>query len=206
VAAPLRHALLGMARRLAPAERTSARADKKAHDAEKLARREEAVQRQLRAAVEKYAEALELFDEWKATTVDARGKPPDVEGLKKALDAALRGKTLPEKLVMLRCWIEMRTRGVGWTQFSSSFSYDADQREENVKAWRKLLLDDIFPHEVQARRRKQLPKAAAPPQLRVRLAKTLGTADPDVLALESASVLNVNKQLARACGGGSAEA
>ena len=177
MAAPLRHALLAMARRLAPAERTSARADKKSHDAEKLARREEAVQRQLRAAVEKYAEALELFDEWKASTVDAQGKPLDAEGLKRTLDAALCGQSLPEKLALLRRWIEMRTHGAGWTQFATSFSYDADQREAIVKVWRKLLIDDIFPHEVQARRRNQLPKAAAPPQLRVHLAKTLGTAD-----------------------------
>ena len=60
--APLRNALLTAARQLAPEERARVRADKEAHDAEKLARREEAVQRQLRAAVERYAEALELFD------------------------------------------------------------------------------------------------------------------------------------------------
>ena len=198
VSAAMRHTLLDVARRLAPAERTSARADKVAHDAEKLARREEAVQRQLRAVIEKYAEALELYDEWKATTVDATGKPLPTDGLKKALDAALRGQSLPEKLTLLRRWVEMRTRGLGWTQFASSFSYDADQREETVKAWRKLLLDEIFPHEVQARRLKQLPKAASPPQLRVRLAKTLGTADPDVLALEAASVFNVDHLLERA--------
>jgi hypothetical protein len=61
-----------------------------------------------------------------------------------------------------------------------------------------VLLDDILPQELQARRKKQLPKAAAPPQLRVRLAKTLGTADPDVLALEDASVFSVDRLLERA--------
>ena len=48
------------------------------------------------------------------------------------------------------------------------------------------------------RRQKQLPKMAAPPQLKVQLAKTLGTADPDVLALEAASVFCVDRLLERA--------
>ena len=49
-----------------------------------------------------------------------------------------------------------------------------------------------------ARRNHQLPTAAVPPQLRVRLAKTLGEADPGVLALESASIFNVGNLLVRA--------
>ena len=109
-----RHSLLSTARRLAPGERSAARADKEAHNAEKLARREEAVQRQLRAAIEKYAEALELFDEWRASVV-VDGKPLDTAALKKALEAALRGKSTTEKLAVLRRWIEMRTKGLGMT-------------------------------------------------------------------------------------------
>ena len=77
-------------------------------------------------------------------------------------------------------------------------SLDPEQKEATIAAWRKLLLDEILPHELQARRKKQLPKAAAPPQLRVRLAKTLGTANPDVLALEDASVFSVDRLLERA--------
>ena len=48
------------------------------------------------------------------------------------------------------------------------------------------------------RRQKKLPKEAVPPQLKTRLAKTLGTADPDVLALEEASEFNVSRLLERA--------
>eukprot|EP00966_Prymnesium_polylepis_P244308 5650139-Prymnesium_polylepis.1 len=69
-----RHALIRTGRRLAPEERKGARADKAAHDAEKLARRE------------------------KAVSVVVDGKPLDAAGLKKALDAALRGKSATEKL------------------------------------------------------------------------------------------------------------
>jgi hypothetical protein len=85
----------------------------------------------------------------------------------------------------------MRTKGVGWTQFAVSFSFESDEKEGKIKAWRTLLRDEIYPHEMVMRRTKKLPKAAAPPQLKTRLAKTLGTADPDVLALEEASSFNV---------------
>eukprot|EP00966_Prymnesium_polylepis_P108405 2509471-Prymnesium_polylepis.1 len=103
-----------------------------------------------------------------------------------------------DKLKELRRQMEMRTKALGWTQFALPLSYDTDEKEETVVAWRKQLLDAIFPHEIAARRNKQLPKAAAPPQLRTRLAKTLGTADPDVLALEAASLFNVDRLLERA--------
>ena len=197
LAVAARHALIRLGRRLAPEMRSSGRGDKAAHDAEKMARREETVQRQLLAAVERYAEALELFDAWRASVV-VEGKPLDGAGLKKALDAALRGKSATDKLAELRRWIEMRTKGLGWTQFRPQWGFDPDEKEATVTAWRKLLLDEIFPHELQARWEKQLPKAAAPPQLRVRLAKTLGTADPDVLALEDASLFCVDRLLERA--------
>ena len=193
-----RHALIRVGRRLAPEERSGARADKKAHDAEKLARREEAVQRQLLAAIERYAEALELFDAWRARSVGDSGKPLNAEELKRALDAELRGKSDTEKLTVLRQWIEMRSKGLGWTEYAPQWGFDPDQKAATAAAWRELLLNDIFPHELQLRRRKQLPKAAAPPQLRVRLAKTLGTADPDVLALEDASLFCVDRLLERA--------
>jgi hypothetical protein len=185
---PMRHALLATGRRLAPEERSSARADKAAHDAEKLARREEAVQRQLRAAVEKYAEGLELFDAWRANTV--------VD--KTSLAEALRGRSVNDQLAELRRQVEMRTVALGWTQFAPQWGFDKDEKEATVAEWKRLLLDEIFPHEMAARRQKQLPKAAVPPQLRTRLAKTLGMADPDVLALEAASVFNVDRLLERA--------
>jgi len=195
---PMRYALLAMGRRLAPGERISARKDKAAHDAEKLARREEAVQRKLRAAAVKYSEALELFDEWKSTTADKDGKPLSAEELKKRLDAELRGQSLTEKLAKLRRWIEMRTRALGWTQLEPKWGFEADAKEATVKAWRLELVDTIFPQELQARRKKQLPKAAVPPQLRTNLTKLLGEADPGVLAIEAASEFCVDRLLERA--------
>ena len=205
LASSMRHSLLRVGARLAPEMRRSAAADKAAHDDEKLARREEAVERQLSAAVERYAEALELFDAWRASSV-VDGKPLDAAALLAALDKQLRSKSATEKLAILRKEIEMRTKGVGWTQFAVSFSFESDEKEGKIKAWRTLLRDEIYPHEMVMRRTKKLPKAAAPPQLKTRLAKTLGTADPDVLALEEASSFNVinllkRAEVARLCGG-----
>ena len=153
--ASARHALLMMARRLAPKERSSTRADKVAHDREKLARREEAVQRKLRAAVDKYAEALELFDAWKPATV-VEGKFVELTAAK--LDAALRGKSATDKLAELgRQQIEWRTVGLGWT----SLSHDPDEKQATIALWRRHLLDNIYPHEVAMRRRRQLPSSTA---------------------------------------------
>ena len=64
--AELRESLGLVARRDLPEALKQDRADRRAHDAEKLKRREEAVQRQLQSAADKFAESLELFDQWQA--------------------------------------------------------------------------------------------------------------------------------------------
>ena len=97
------------ARHAAAPARATARAEKKAHDNEKLARREESLQRQLNLAVDRYAEALELYDQWVVQGVRDKAQ----------LAAALKGKSIIEKLTELRRQIEMRTAGCGWTQFKA---------------------------------------------------------------------------------------
>ena len=168
--------------------RAEGRQDKRAHDDEKLARREEAVQRQIVTAVDKYAAALELFDQWKAQGVkDA-----------KELDAALRGKSDPDKLAELRRQIEMRTVGCGWTQFSTKWTFFSDEKEHTLAKLRKMLLEDVLPHEMALRTKKKLPTKAAPPQLKAHTLKELGTADADVLRIEATSVFDVSKLLQKA--------
>ena len=186
---PMRHALMQMARWDADGARKAGRADKKAHDEEKLARREEALQRQLNLAVDRYAEALELYDQWLTQGVRDKGQ----------LDAALRGcKSATEKLAELRRQIEMRTLGCGWTHFKVKWGFDPDEKEQTVKAWRQLLLDEIIPFEMGLRRKKKLPAAAAPPQVCSRISKVLGTVDADALRLEAQGLFNVEGVLARA--------
>ena len=92
----------------------------------------------------------------------------------------------------------MRTVGCGWTQFKVKWSYDPDAKEATIKAWRQLLLDEIYPHEMALCRQKKLPAAAAPPQVGPRLTKTLGTADADALRLEAQSLFNIERLYARA--------
>ena len=184
----LRDSLVEMARREAPAARQAAAKDKLSHNHEKLARREEALTRQLNAAVDKYAEALELYDQWKSQGVRDKAQ----------LTKALRGLSINDQLAELRRQIEMRSRGCGWTHFAVKLSYNSDEKEATIKLWKAQLLDEIIPYEMQLRRLKQLPAAAAPPQLKPRLTKTLGTADADALRLEAASLFNVDRLLERA--------
>ena len=184
----LRASLVALSLREAPAARKAGRADKRSHDEEKLARREEALARQLIAAVDKYAAALELYDQWVSQGVRDKAQ----------LTKALRGESTDGKLKELRRQIEMRTVGCGWTQFKVRWSYDPDQKEATITAWTRLLLVDILPYEMTLRRQKKLPAAAAPPQVAPRLEKTLGTADADALRIEAAAMFSVDRLLERA--------
>ena len=184
----LRHSLVEMARREVANATKVGRQEKQAHDEEKLARREEALTRQLNAAVEKYAAALELYDQWKTQGVKDRTQ----------LDAALKDLSINDQLAELRRQIEMRTVGLGWHEFATKWSFDADARNQTRDELQRILLDDILPHERALRRTKKLPAEAAPPQLRTRALKELGTADADALRLEATSLFNVPNLLAKA--------
>ena len=61
----------------------------------------------------------------------------------------------------------MRTLGLGWTQFAPGWGYEPAEKDATITKWRKLLIDDIFPHEIAMRRQKKLPKAAVPRMQRV---------------------------------------
>ena len=84
----LRRALIAMVRRELPLALKQGRQDKEAHDCEKLKRREEAVQRQLDRVVDKYAEALELYDQWCSQGVKSAA----------ALEKRLEGMSIPQQL------------------------------------------------------------------------------------------------------------
>ena len=159
----------------------TARAEMAAHNEEKLSRREEALTRQLNAAVDRYAEALELFDAWKT------------QGAKdcKGLDAALEGMTELQQIGELRRQIEMRTLGCGWTQFETKWGFFADERQHTLQLLKSMLVSDIVPHEMALARKKRLPTEAAPPQLTKRAMKVLGTLDADAARIEAQSTFNV---------------
>ena len=89
----------------------------------------------------------------------------------------------------------MRTVGLGWHEFATKWSFDANARDQTRDELQRILLDDILPHERALRRTKKLPAEAAPPQLRTRALKELGTADADALRLEATSLFNVSNLL-----------
>ena len=98
----------------------------------------------------------------------------------------------------LRVQIEMRTVGCGWHEFTTKWSFDPDARSATIEEWKRMLLEDILPHEMALRRKKKLPKQAAPPQLKARSVKELGTADADAVRLEASSLFNIDNLLVKA--------
>ena len=108
----------------------------------------------------------------------------DKPGLERALrDADGKELSPTQQMAELRRQVEMRTVGCGWRQFETKWSFFSDEKHHTIEKLRSMLLDDILPHERALRRLKQLPAEAAPPQLNSHVIKTLGTADPDALAL-----------------------
>ena len=180
LAPSLRNSLITFGRRHVQAALTEGRAHARAHDEEKLQRREEAVQRQLDRVVDKYAEALELFDQWQTQGVKSCTE----------LDNLLEGKSVNDKLAEVRRQIDMRTIGCGWHQFTTKWSFFADEKGHTLELLRRMLFDDILPHEKAQRRLKKLPKEAPPPQLTMRLIKSLGTEDADALRIEGKGLFN----------------
>ena len=86
----------------------------------------------------------------------------------------------------------MRTLGCGWRQFDTKWGFFKDERAHTLELLKRMLLDDILPHEMALRRQKKLPKSAAPPQLSVRLLRSLGTDDVDALRIEAVSLFNID--------------
>ena len=130
------------------------------------------MQRLLDATVERYAAALELYNAWRAQG----GRDA------KVLDVVLAdNKSDNDQLAELRRQIEMRTVGLGWTEFATKWGFLTDEKRQKEADLRRVLIDDILPHEHAQRRLKKLPAAAVPPQLKPRALKVLGTEDNDAL-------------------------
>ena len=184
----LRGSLVEMARRELTSAVKKGQEEKQQHDEEKLSKREQAVQRQLNSAVDKYAEALELFDAWKSQKVMSATE----------LNAALDGLSITKKLAEVRRQIEMRTIGLGWRHFEAKWTFYTDERQHTLEMLRRMLLDDIIPYETTQKRLKQLPKEATLPQLSVRQLKQLGTKVADALRIEAKSLFNIATLLPKA--------
>ena len=103
-----------------------------------------------------------------------------------------------QQLAELRRQIEMRTLGCGWTQFETKWGFFSDERKHTIESLKRMLLDDILPYEIALRRKKKLPTEAAPPQLKTREMKVLGTKEADAARLEARSLFDVSRLLEKA--------
>ena len=184
----LRHSLVEMARlQLQPAI-AKGRLERQQHDQEKLAKREQAVQTQLSSVVEKYAEALEFFEQWQTQRWKTHA----------AVDDGLKGKSVSAQIKELRLQIEMRTVGCGWRTFETKWGYNSDEKEQTLAQLKSMLVDDLMPFEMTLERKRKLPTEAAPPQLTKRALKVLGTVDADAARIEAESTFNVALLLPKA--------
>lgn len=179
----LRASMVRVARRELPAAIKAGRADKESHDTEELKRREESINRQLNVLVEKCAEAKEKFDEWVAAAKEMTAN--GIKQWKEKLEARLKTLSIPQQIQELRRQIEMRTLGLGWTQFSTKWGFFSDEKQHTWERLHSMLVDDIIPHELALKRKGQLPKEAVMPQLTPRLVKTLGTVRSSLVGCSS---------------------
>ena len=147
------------------------------------------MQRLLDATVERYAAALELYNAWRAQG----GRDA------KVLDVVLAdNKSDNDQLAELRRQIEMRTVGLGWTEFATKWGFLTDEKRQKEADLQRVLIDDILLHEHAQRHLKKLPAAAVPPQLKPRALKVLGTEDNDALRLEAQDLFNISSLLPKA--------
>jgi len=176
----LRVSLVAAVRKHAETARVEGRTALAAHDEAKLARREERVIMLLNAAVDQYAYAKELFEQWQA------------QGAKdaKEIDSVITGKPEAQQLEYLRLQIEMRVLGLGWTQYATRWSSKSDISIGTVAHLRALLVDEILPNERAEARLKRLPTEAQPPQFTARNLGQLGTLDADAAAIQSTALFS----------------
>jgi hypothetical protein len=176
---PLRESLVEMARLDADAARKEGRQAMQEFGEHKLRSREDRLQEALDRVVEKYARAKELFTAWQQQRAESIEE----------VDAWMVERPEVQKLEFLRKQIEMRVLGCGWTQYETAWSSSSDSSIGTVEHLRGVL-EEIIIEERSLKRLKRLPKEAAPPQFLSRERLQLGTADEDVLDVESRALFS----------------
>mmetsp|Transcript_24056 Transcript_24056/g.59701 ORF Transcript_24056/g.59701 Transcript_24056/m.59701 type:complete len:566 (-) Transcript_24056:199-1896(-) len=173
----MRESLVDMARLGAEDARKEGRKAMEEHGEHKLSSREERLQAALDAVIEKYARAKELFAAWRAQ------RATSIE----EVDAWMVDRPEAQKLEFLRKQIEMRVLGCGMNKFATKWSSSSDVRIGTVVHLREVL-DEIIVEEKTLARLKRLPTEAALPNFGKGERTQLGTADEDVLEVETCSL------------------
>jgi len=99
------------------------------------------------------------------------------------LEKELKKRSAQDQLDYLRNQIEMRVIGLGWTQFGTRWSSRKDDSVGSLDHL-KSLLKDVLAEEKALGRLGQLPTCAAPPPMRVKSYKQLGTPCIDAQELQ----------------------
>eukprot|EP00966_Prymnesium_polylepis_P121233 2802127-Prymnesium_polylepis.1 len=179
---PMRESLVEMARLDAEDARKEGRKALAEHDKHKLEKRADRLQSALDVATEKFARAIELFAAWRAQRAE---KIEEV-------DAWMHDRPEVQKLEFLRKQIEMRVIGCGWTQHATKWSSGTDERVGTVAHLREVL-DEIIVEERALKRLKCLPTEAALPNFGTKAEAQLGTADEDVIEIESRALFSAEE-------------
>lgn len=161
----MQESLIEAARRQRVTARREARADRAEQLQYREQKREENVEKQRLKTVDLYARAFELFPAWQARGVR----------LQADIDKLLDGKSDAQQRAALRQQIEMRVIGLGMIDFETAWSSKDDASVGSV-AYLRDLLEKILVEERTLEREGRLPTEAAPPVLKVKTLKTLGTA------------------------------
>ena len=188
----LRSSLVDYTRRAADGARADGRAALQAQEAEKLARREDHITVLLNKAVEQYAYAKELYKEW---AKEGGQRATSAAMVKKALlDDKGRDRPEAQKLEYLRHQVEMRVLGLGWTEYATRWSSNADERVGTVAHLKALLEEIILDEKSRARftagSSKGLPTEACPPQQAWSAGLQLGTLDADADAVRAEALFD----------------
>jgi hypothetical protein len=184
------HALVEYARRSVRAERKVDRADNAEVAAYVKSKVKTASQEELKALVTEWGYGLSFFSRWQSSGVRAVGeiaKKLRELAHKPGATEAQRRKATQEQLDWLREQVEMRTRGLRWSEFQTNWSSGSDEHVgtvEELTGHLKLIVEE----ERNRRAAGELPESAPPPIMKRKSFKELGTPTAQADALAEARV------------------
>ena len=185
----MKESLVEWARRARAGSRNVERADKLEQAEYHRVRREQNLQEQQDKLVNVYTTAVKRFHAYERSGV--RDKQAVAARLAEMVHPDGAPKVAPQK-AYLKEQIEMRVLGLGWTQFATAWSSAKDAHVGTVVHLQKLL-EDILIYEMAQRRLQRIPTEAAPPEMKARTMKELGTATCDALELAAQSLFSVEE-------------
>ena len=179
------HALVEYARRSVRTESAGDRVDNAEVATYVKSKVKTASQEELQALIKEWGYGLSFFDRWKARGVASAGEiSTQLKQLAPRADAmpVQRRKATQEQLDWLREQVEMRTRGLRWTEFATHWSSSLDEHVgtvEELTGHLKLIVEE----EREQRAAGKLPESAPPPITKRKTFKELGTPTAQAEAL-----------------------